>query len=40
MLTTKRGRIWLTGEDFFASSPAANLAGINEEGHDIVFERL
>jgi len=30
----------LTGEDFFASSPTANLAGKNEEGHDAVFERL
>jgi hypothetical protein len=24
----KRGRIWFTGEDFFASSPSANLAGV------------
>ncbi len=36
MRQAKQGRIWHYRRRFFASSPSANLAGTNEEGHWIV----
>ena len=35
-----RGASEKSEEDFFASSPAANLVGITEEGHERFAERL
>lgn len=38
-LPQSRGVSALTEEDFFASSPSANLVGVNEEGHWTTRER-